>query len=90
MVCPKCSAVRNAVKKRVIPGAGGYPSTKELAYMVDLEYYIQMNYACIHEVPEDEKAQIKVKDLIKFLDDKNWQLGTRTSNEGDNFSTTNK
>jgi hypothetical protein len=83
MVCRECSAVQQAVKSRApISGAGSYPSVRELAYMVDLEYYIEMSYRCIHEIPEKDNAVIKVKDLVKFIDENNWQMGTRTCYEG--------
>lgn len=84
MACSKCCELRKLISKTpVVSGEAGYPSIKELAYMVNLEYYIQMHYRCIHEIPEDAKACIKVKDLLKFLDDRKWQMGTRVSNEGE-------
>ena len=46
--------------------------------MVYLEYYIQISYSCIHEIPTNEK----IKDLIDYIDKKNWRMGTRTCYEG--------
>ena len=83
MPCNNCSILhKSIINTPVISGAGTYPSTLHLAYMVNLEYYVKMDYRCIHEIPESENAIIKVKDLVKFLDDNKWQMGTRTSNEG--------
>ena len=79
MGCSKCLELRQSIKKTpLVPGASGYPSIKELASMVYLEYFIQIGFLCIHEIPANEK----VKDLIDYLDKKNWQMGTRTSYEG--------
>jgi hypothetical protein len=83
MACSKCCELRKLISKTpVVSGEASYPSIKELAYMVNLEYYIQMHYRCIHEIPENNK----VKDILKFLDDRKWQMGTRVSNEGEKKS----
>jgi len=76
--CAKCVEIRK-LKTPIASSAGQYPSVLELAYMVNLEYYlIDMQYFCIHEIPEDKSAKIKIKEMVDFLDAKKWQLGTRT------------
>jgi hypothetical protein len=75
--CAKCVEIRK-LKTPVVSGAGKYPSILELAYMVNLEYYLEMQYFCSHEIPEDKSAKIPIKEMVDFLDAKKWQLGTRT------------
>jgi len=53
--------------------------------MVNLEYYIDIGYSCIHKIPEDEKAKIKIKEMVDFLHSRKWQLGTRTNYNGKNI-----
>ena len=75
--CAKCVEIRK-LKTPVVSGAGQYPSILELAYMVNLEYYLDMQYSCIHEIREDNSAKIPIKEMVDFLDARKWQLGTRT------------
>ncbi len=86
--CSKCTELRKSIANTpVVSGAGSYPSTLELGYMVNLEYYININVSCIHEIPENGNAEIKIKEMVDFLDSRKWQLGTRTSYNGKNIVT---
>lgn len=82
-VCSKCSDLEKSIKQTpVVSGRAQYPSTLELAYMVNLEYYIDISYDCIHKIPESDKATIKIKQMVDFLERKKWKLGIRTNNDG--------
>ena len=86
--CSKCKELRSSIANTpIIPNTGAYPSTLELAHMVNLEYYTDINYSCIHEIPEDRNAKIKVKEMVDFLHSRKWQLGTKTSYNGKNIVT---
>lgn len=87
--CVKCAEFRK-VKTPVVSGAGQYPSILELAYMVNLEYYIDMKYSCIHEIPEEKSAKIQIKEMVDFLEARKWQLGTRTHYLGKNVTRTSE
>lgn len=83
MSCNNCSTLHKLIRNiQGVSGAGVYPSTLELAYMVNLEYYTDITYSCVHKIPEDGKAVIKIKEMVDFLDSKNWQLGIRTNYNG--------
>lgn len=84
-VCSKCADLRKSIANTpVISGAGSYPTTLELAYMVNLEYYVDISVECIHEIKEVDKADIKIKEMTDFLDCRKWQMGTKTSHNGNN------
>jgi len=86
--CSKCTELRKSITNTpVVSGAGSYPSTLELGYMVNLEYYTDIKHSCIHEIPENENAKIKIKEMVDLLDSRKWELGTRTSYEGKNIVT---
>ena len=62
---------------------GCYPTTLELAYMVNLEYYVKIGSTnCIHEIPEVGKARIPVSEMVAFLDANKWRIQVKTSYEG--------
>jgi hypothetical protein len=83
MSCQLCSELHAKVRKaQTVSGSGSHPTTLELAYMVNLEYYVDMLHNCVHKVPESKKAKIKINDMVKFLDERHWQLGTRTNYNG--------
>lgn len=83
VACSKCADLSKSIAKTpVIPGPGSYPTTLELAYMVNLEYYADINIKCIHKIKEVDKAIIKIKEMVDFLDSRKWQMGTRTSYNG--------
>ena len=81
--CSKCSKTSELVAcTPVISGAGSLPSILELAYMVNLEYYADIKYDCIHEIPENTKAKIKISEMVEFLENRKWELVTRTNHKG--------
>uniref|UniRef100_A0AC35GW03 Fungal lipase-like domain-containing protein n=1 Tax=Panagrolaimus sp. PS1159 TaxID=55785 RepID=A0AC35GW03_9BILA len=83
MSCQKCVDLYNRVKKATIASRQStFPSVLELAYMVNLEYYIDMKYDCIHNIIESKNAKIKISEIIQFLDERHWQLGTRVADKG--------
>ncbi len=53
--------------------------------MVNLEYYIDIDYSCIHKIPENGKAKIKIEEMVDFLDSRKWELGGRTNYNGKNI-----
>ncbi len=81
--CQKCTDFDEKVRKApTISGSGLHPTTLELAYMVNFEYYVDINYDCVHKIPESKSAKIKISEMIKFLEEKHWELVTRTNYEG--------
>ncbi|CAJ0946708.1 unnamed protein product, partial [Mesorhabditis belari] len=83
MSCQRCNELYARVRRaQTVPDSGSHPSTLELAYMVNLEYSIEMSHDCLHKIPESRKATIKVKDMVEYLDERNWELCTRTKNKG--------
>ncbi|CAJ0925465.1 unnamed protein product, partial [Mesorhabditis belari] len=83
MSCQRCKELYARVRRaQTVSDSGSHPSTLELAYMVNLEYSIEMSHDCLHKIPESRKATIKVKDMVEYLDERNWELCTRTKNKG--------
>ena len=79
--CQKCRDIDRKVAKTKVSGAGQIPTTLELAHMVNLEYSIDIN-KCVHEIPESKNAKIRISDMVEFLEERNWHVGTQTNNEG--------
>jgi hypothetical protein len=83
MSCQLCSDLHDKVRKeRTVSGSGSPPTTLELAYMVNLEYYVDMRHNCVHNIPESKNAKIKINDMVKFLEERHWELCTRTKYSG--------
>jgi len=80
--CQKCTDFNKVRKAPTISGPGLHPTTLELAYMVNLEYYVDMRYDCVHKIPESKGAKIKTSEMIEFLEEKHWKLVSRTNYEG--------
>lgn len=88
MSCSKCRELHTSVRNTpVVNGAALNPSPLELAYMINLEYYIDMDHSCIHKILENTKAKVTIKEMADFLDSRKWQLGTRTNYNGKNIIT---
>ena len=83
--CNKCSKLTSEIRATpvTVEGPGSYPTTLEVAYMVNLEYYVKIGSThCIHEIPEVKKARIPVSEMVGFLDANKWRMQSITSNEG--------
>ncbi|CAG2164421.1 unnamed protein product [Oppiella nova] len=82
-MCSKCQQIRKSIANSpVVSGGGAYPSTLELAYMVNLEYYIDIKYDCVHEIPEVKGLKIPIIEMVNFIEKKKWEVGTKTSYNG--------
>lgn len=82
--CVKCDNLRKSISNATVTdGAGSNPSILELAYMVNLEYYVDPKHNCIHEVPVDKNAPISVEAMIEFLASRKWRICTKTMYEGE-------
>ena len=84
MACYKCSKLLSEI--RAIPAtesSGSYPTILELAYMVNLEYYVKIGSTdCIHNIPEVKNARIPVSEMVGFLDENKWAIQAKTSHGG--------
>ena len=82
--CNKCLKLRSEI--RAAPAAeasGSYPTILELAYMVNLEYYVKIGSTdCIHNIPEVKNARIPVSEMVGFLDENKWAIQAKTSHGG--------
>lgn len=73
---------------------GSYPSILELAYIVNLEYYMNdMSYMRFTDIQEPSnwfsQAKVPVKEMVEYLQSRKWQIGTRTHLKGNNTFNSN-